>query len=155
MEVPRSSVCGEISVQDGRYHSHERLRKESVAKQRANQDCDWNTETEPKIDNVFPSLAESPHERLAVGPQHVNGRDHYSPKRKHRRDLKDVKAIHLPTVLERAKKNHDFPGKVCESRQADRCKYAEAKSETGKGHHFGEAAKFLKNQCAGALPQFS
>src|SRR5437588_10470477 len=122
---------------------------------RANQDCDRKTKTESKIDNLFPSLAESPHECLAIGAQHVNRRDDHSPKRKHRRDLEDVKMIQLPPVLERAKKDHDFPGKIRETRQTDRSEYAKTKSEAGKGHHFGKAAQFIKNQRAGALPQFS
>ncbi len=93
-------------------------------------------------------------ECLAIGPQHINRGDDHSPKRKHRRDLEDVKPIHLPAILERTKKDHDFPGKVRKTRQADRSKYAEAKSEAGKGHHFSKAAQLIKNQRSGRFRSF-
>src|SRR6476661_5192744 len=100
---------------------------------------------------MLPLIAYRAHERLAIGSQHVNRRDYHSPKRKHRGDLKSLKAIHRPTVLERAKENHDFPCKVREAGQADRSEDSDAKSEPGEGHHFGETAKFIENQCARPL----
>src|SRR4029077_14565274 len=46
-------------------------------------------------------------------------------------------------------------GKVRKTRQTDRSKYAEAKSETGKGHYFAKAAQFIENQRVSLLAQFS
>src|SRR6059058_6526368 len=66
-----------------------------------------------------------------------------------------MKVSHLPAVLERAKKNHDFPGKVRKTRQADRSKYAEAKREAGKGHHFAKPTQLIENQRARFFTQFS
>src|SRR6266480_6174547 len=66
-----------------------------------------------------------------------------------------MKVSHLPAVLERTKKNHDFPGKIRKTRQADRSKYTEAKSEAGKGHHFAKPAQLIENQRARLLAQFS
>src|SRR5437660_995893 len=66
-----------------------------------------------------------------------------------------MKVSHLPAVLERAEKDHDFPGKIHKTRQADRSKYTEAKSEAGKGHHFAKPAQLIENQRARLLAQFS
>ena len=66
-----------------------------------------------------------------------------------------MKVSHLPAVLERAEKDHDFPGKIRKTRQADRSKYTEAKSEAGKGHHFAKPAQLIENQRARLLAQFS
>ena len=100
---------------------------------------------------MLPPLAYRAHECLAIGSKHINRRDYDAPERKHRGDLENMKAIHRPAVLERAKKDHDFTGKVREAGKTDRSECAEAKSEPGEGHHSGKTAKFIENQGARSL----
>src|SRR5215471_5403031 len=113
-----SFVGNQMGLEDGCYDSHKRLRKESVTKQRGNQHGNRKPKTESNINNLFPPVADSAHECFAISTQHINSRDNHSPKRKHCRDLKDVKPFHLPTVLECSKEDHDFPGKISQTREA-------------------------------------
>src|SRR5207253_5580100 len=55
----------------------------------------------------------------------------------------------------RAKKDHDFAGKVREAGKTDRSKYAKSKGEPSEGHDLGETAEFVENQGVCSLAQFS
>src|ERR1044071_10025510 len=116
-----------MSPESRRDHSGEGLRKKSVTKKRAHQQCHRHAQRRAKIDKLLPLLADRAHERLAIGSQHVNSRDHDAPEGKHGGDLKSMKAIDRPAALERAKKDHDFPGKIREAGKTDRSECAESK----------------------------
>src|SRR5207247_7423791 len=145
--APRSSssVCAEIRPELGRYHSHERLRKEPIAKKPAHKQRHRNAQARAEIDKLLPLLACRAHERFAIGTQHVNRRDHYSPKREHRGDLKKMKALDYPAVLKRTKEDHDLAGEVRETGKTDRSEYPKSKGEPGEGHHSGKTAEFIEN----------
>ena len=66
-----------------------------------------------------------------------------------------MKAIHRPAVLERAKKDDDFAGKVREAGKADHSEYAEAKGKPRERHHSGKTAQFIEDQRARAPAQFA
>src|SRR5262249_267439 len=122
-----SPVRREIPVESRLYHPHKGLRKKPVAKKRGHQQRHWHTQARPKIGQSLPVLANGAHERLPIRSQHVNRRDHHAPQRKQGADLENVKALDFPTLPERAKKDHDFPRKISEAREADCSKHAESK----------------------------
>src|SRR5207244_12750356 len=107
--------------------------------------------SEQSTTDITPSLPtanDHTHIHCAIGAQCVNRRKHHSPKRKHGRDLKNMKAIHNPAVLEGAEEDHDFAGKVRQAGKTDRGKSAKSKRKPSEGHHLGKAAKFIEDQCA-------
>src|SRR5437763_3694174 len=129
--------------------------KKPEPKRRGHQQCDRETQTAVKIDKVIAARAECSHKDFAIGPQHVNGRDHHAPKPKHGGDLKNVETFDFPAVLERAKENHHFAGKISETGKTNCGKGAKAKGESGEGHYLAEATKIIKEQGIGALAHFT
>src|SRR5205085_5346965 len=83
--------------------------------------------------------------------QHVNRGTDNAPKRKHRRDLKKMKLLHLPAVSNRAEEDHDFGGKVCETGKANGGESSETENQTGERHHFRETAKVIERKRSGTI----
>src|SRR5260370_34540656 len=93
-------VGSEISAKRRSTTSHEGLREKSVEDKHANEQQHRDAQEGAEIGNVIPAVGDRAHESVAIGAQHVNGGNHHAPQRKHGCDLEDVKALHLPTVLE-------------------------------------------------------
>src|SRR4051812_6622921 len=66
-----------------------------------------------------------------------------------------MKLSDLPMLLKCSKENHDLCRKIRETWKANSRKRSESECQTGKRHHFAEAAQIFKNQSAGSLAQFS
>src|SRR5207244_5982665 len=129
----------EISTKRRRDHSNEGLRKKSAAKQRTNCQRHGHAQGRSKIDKFFPALTQRSHKSLAISPQHINRRDYDAPEAKNGRNLKNMEALHFPSVSECAEEDQDFTGEIGEAGKTNRGERAKPKREASKGHHFPEA----------------
>src|SRR5579864_8142500 len=143
-ESRRSFARGEIGSNRGADDIHDGLWKKSDCHERGNQQRGRNSETESKVAKLRPTFRHCSHEGGAISPQHINRRNDDPPKRQHRRDLEKMKPLHFPTVTKCSEEDHDFRGKVRQSRQTNRSESPESEDQARKRHHFGETSEIIE-----------
>jgi hypothetical protein len=69
--------------------------------------------------------------------------------------LENVKPTNFPAVPERAKKDHNFTGKIGETWKTDCGEHTDSKGEPGERHHPRKSAELIKSQRARPPAQFA
>src|SRR5438105_11214937 len=84
------------------------LWEESKPNQCGNEQDQRYSQRLAEVANILPPVRHCSHERGAIGAQHINSGNDYSPEGQDGCDLEKMKAGRFPTFLERPKENQDF-----------------------------------------------